>query len=984
MKKIKFLAFLSLFVCLAGAFSRPAGADIFYSASNYATGSAGVVRKSGGGEYTVRQNLVANLGVDAAGFTFDDPNGAPRAMVREYRYGPNDSVYIWDPSDWKYPIVNTKDFGSNIHAAAGGRYLYLATYESYAGSASTEEDGGEVVRVDMRDGGYRRDRSYHYGRFTSESGNRLTPRGEAIHVQDGKVYVLFGMPYNGVTEYEASEIVEFDLDLNPLRRVRLENFAGAEGRNAARMAFYGGKLYAACMGGFQGPDSRGDIWEVDISAAPDMTARQALDGRSLPYTVNGESVNVGMYAVDFAPDGTAFVLAGSYDAGYTFRARLFVTTAARLSAGDIADELKAEYANSPGKSWGLLWDEPSGTLWCMAGTKLEARDKNGALLHAFTARELGDNIYSVSLLNGVPDPGDGGGGKDSGGGGGCNAGLRAVVFLFLVSLFALWKRMKSSRALWALFIALVLFVPSALPPEASYAADALYDVKFRVTQGAGIRAFHKTLHFYPFTEYPLTKAGTKDGHDIYTGKLPSMFHYEAGGPEVGGENSGFLKQARVISLKNVPEAQAFDFDVELEKLDLARRVDNGFRGDGVYFNVNDARRLELRAGETFKLLPIRVWQAMEGITENYFIEPDYTIEILGDKDALEYEWKGSPGSRYAELRGLAEGGVAVLRVTYAPLKLIHQNGKGSTYFNATNPVDTGIVVVSVVPGGAQEGPETNIAAREYDTFYFDESKTDHSEYSFKPDRQPVSVRVHRPIHQGKGGAEWGKGWSDGRQNTGGGFTVDLYEGRNIVEVAFGDVKKYHVIDARGVIISVKDGTGAARLPGDVLSPGEELEITFDGIKTPLEKIAAIYNPGSSETCYVSYRTADAGAPGGSEARSAGVQYDLSEKNAVKVVVPASGVVRLTDGTIYCGHIGDLLGSHRDPEKVLGNGLTPNFSAVGAPPSRYGALPDIFLGVENANSEKGAGGGGCSAGGFGLTGFFLLSAALFKRSLLKDL
>jgi hypothetical protein len=414
-------------------------------------------------------------------------------------------------------------------------------------------------------------------------------------------------------------------------------------------------------------------------------------------------------------------------------------------------------------------------------------------------------------------------------------------------------------------------------------------------------------------------------------------------------------------------------------------VDNGFKGDGVYFNVNNARHLELEAGgaAAFKLLPIRVWQAMEGVTENYFIEPDYDIEVLGDRDALEYEWKGSPGSRYAELRGLAEGagGVAVLRVTYAPLKLIHRNGTDSAYFNAINPIDTGIVVVSVVPGGARKGLETNIAAREYDTFYFDKGRTDHAEYSFKPDgpdNRTVSVRVHRPVHQGKGGAEWGKGWSDGRKGADGVFTVDLYEGRNIVEVAAGgaspdSAKKYHVIDARGVTVSVKDGTGADRRPGDALSPGEELEIAFDGIRTPLEKIAAIYNPGYPDTCYVSYKL-----PDGGEARSDGVQYDLSDKNAVKAVVPASGVLRLTGGTICCGHMGDPLDSHRDPERVLGKGLTPNFSAVAVPPGRYGALPDIALGMEGAGGpENGAGGGGCAAGGLGLAGFLLLGAALAR-------
>jgi hypothetical protein len=393
MKKFKLILSFFLFaMLLAGR----ADADIFYAVSNYSTGSAGIITK-GNSEYSVKKNVVTNFGVDAAGFTFNDHNGNQRAMIREYNYGPNDPVYIWDPSDWSKPIVNKNSFGSNIHAAASsGQYLYLATYESYAGSG---EDTGEVVRVDMKNG-YVRDRAYHYERFTSEGGNRLSPHAEAIYVGSGKIYALFGMPYNGVNEYEASEIVEFDSGLNVLRKAKLEDASGKEGRNPTRMAYYGGKLYIACMGGYQGPGSWGDVWEVDISA---MTARQVLDGHDIPYTVNGESANVGMYGIDFAPDGTAFLLSGSYDSSYMFRARLFVTTAARLAAGDAGTSVK-EYTQSPGYSWDILWDGPSATLWCMTGRSLEARNKAGALLRTFTPAEVGDNIYSISLLNGTSAP----------------------------------------------------------------------------------------------------------------------------------------------------------------------------------------------------------------------------------------------------------------------------------------------------------------------------------------------------------------------------------------------------------------------------------------------------------------------------------------------------------------------------------------------------------------------------------------------------
>jgi hypothetical protein len=393
---VGFLAFLSVFVCLSAAFPGSAGADIFYAVSNYENGSAGTLAKNGG-SFTVSKDVAANFGVDAWGFTFKDHNGAERAMIREYHYGANDTVYVWDPSNWNRPIINTNSWGTNFHAAApSGQYLYLATYESYGAGSSSAEDTGEVVRVDMKNG-YARDRAYHYERFTSESGSRLSPHAEGLYASGGRIYALFAMAYNGVNEYEASEIVEFDSELNVLRKVQLKNSSGKTGKNAAHMTYYGGKLYVVCMGGYQGPMSWGDVWEVDIS---NMTARQALDGRSIPYEMpDGTTAAVGMYGVQFASDGTAYLLTGSYDKDYKFRARLFVTTAGKLSNGD-AGSVAVKFGTKAGYSWDILWDEQDSVLWCMAGTELQARDKNGGILRTFTPDELGDNIYSAALLNG--------------------------------------------------------------------------------------------------------------------------------------------------------------------------------------------------------------------------------------------------------------------------------------------------------------------------------------------------------------------------------------------------------------------------------------------------------------------------------------------------------------------------------------------------------------------------------------------------------
>jgi hypothetical protein len=443
----KFL-YLSLIIgvlTISIGFVGRAEADVFYAVSNYSNGAAGVIAKNGS-DYSVYKNVASNFGLDAWGFTFRDHNGAERAMIREYHYGPNDGVYIYNPADWKNPVFNGSNWASNIHAtAASGQYLYLASYERYAGGGGNQ-DTGEVVRVDMKNG-YAPDKRYQYESFTGDSDYIASPHGEAIEILDGKIYVLFGVSYNGVSQYEPTEIVEFDAELNRLRAVKLESSSGGTkttGKNAMRMTVYDGKLYVACIGGYQGPDSWGDLWEVDPK---NMTARQVLDGRDIRHELNdGSTAAVGIYGVQFASDGTMFILAGSYDSDYTFRARLFVTTVEKLENGDLgeAENFAAamEYTNKHGYSWDILWDERTSTLWCMTGTSLEARSKSGELIRSFTPSELGDNIYSLSLLDDYTDSGSNGGGGSSGGGG-CSAGFTGIAVLMIAS--ALVNRSKIKK-----------------------------------------------------------------------------------------------------------------------------------------------------------------------------------------------------------------------------------------------------------------------------------------------------------------------------------------------------------------------------------------------------------------------------------------------------------------------------------------------------------------------------------------------------------
>ncbi|MEG1604146.1 MAG: hypothetical protein RRY12_03820 [Cloacibacillus sp.] len=446
-KKDHVLRLILTFLCAAaiasfGIFPEKASADLFYAVSNYSTGSAGTLIKDSG-DFKVKANQVNNLGRDAWGFSFRDAGANQRAMIREYRYGPNDTVYIWDPANWKAPIVNESCFGTNLHAVTShGPYLFAVTYEGYF-NENSNQDSGEIVRLDTANG-YKVDKRWQYKTFTNSLGAVCSPHGEAVAVYNGKVYALFAISYNGVSRYEESELIEFEMDLTPTGR------KAKVGKNALRMAEYNGKAYVAAIGGYQGPMTSGNIYEVDLET---MTSRKLIDcsdsmqDPSRPATVSG-------YGITIAKDGTAYIMAGSYhgaadsrmggnDNYAGFNGRIFVTTAEALSKMGDPGEVAASYYNA-GFSWDLVFDEKDSTLWCMVGKALEARDKSGALVRRFEPAELGDNIYSIAVMDDLKnfdsdDGGDNDGGhggtSDGGGGGGCDSGagcgFAAAMLIFL-------------------------------------------------------------------------------------------------------------------------------------------------------------------------------------------------------------------------------------------------------------------------------------------------------------------------------------------------------------------------------------------------------------------------------------------------------------------------------------------------------------------------------------------------------------------------
>jgi hypothetical protein len=449
----------------------------------------------------------------------------------------------------------------------------------------------------------------------------------------------------------------------------------------------------------------------------------------------------------------------------------------------------------------------------------------------------------------------------------------------------------------------------------------------KVTSGATVGLYQKGgNHYAAFTSFPLVKDDAQsDGYyDAYTASgLPrsgGTFHVEAYIPGVT------TKVAKIASYTN---AYGKTLTVDLTPLTQWTPVDNTYMNAGLYTNLGDSGAVQLATGGEFYLDTFRVWQAMEGVTTNYFIEPYYTFELSGSSVGIERV--GTPGRERLKITAL-QPGVSVIKVTYDPVEYI--SGNTNLKFNAIAPHNTGAVVVSV-DGGADFN--TGITLRnDFDTVYFDNT-TNYALFTFTP-AAGTSVRVHDPLNL----KNWGEGWEAYADNADGSFTIELKSGRNIVELTNGDSVKYYVIKAKGVDVTVTNETD----PGEPFKTGDTAQISILGLETPIEKMGGIYNPGYGPTNqpYIRYTNGSANFDSGKNG-----QYNtLTSTYTVTYTVENTDLNVLT-GQMYCGVIygaGFSLGSHRGLS-LSGTGA----SVGGGKPSSsvlwFGALPKIVLPIAPA-------------------------------------
>ena len=387
------------------------------------------------------------------------------------------------------------------------------------------------------------------------------------------------------------------------------------------------------------------------------------------------------------------------------------------------------------------------------------------------------------------------------------------------------------------------------------------------------------------------------------------------------ENTGLLKEHSV------------NFD-----LDNSFRIDiNDYLKADLYLSVDDSNYINMSAGATKKIEAFRVWQAVDSVVSNYFIEPDFHYEIIGD--SISIEQKGAEGRKYAEITALKEG-ISVIKVTYDAEYFGIVSGKNGEdnygyplYYNAIEPENTRTVIVNV--GGKNTANiESGIEQTEYDTIYFNKNFMNCAEFTFTPtadDGHTISVRVHDPLHN----TEWGKAWTSYNANNDGSYTVKLKDGRNVIEIAAEDGSVcYYVVNCRGVDVEIINRT---REDSEYFVVGDTVEISFDGLTLPVQKMAAIYNPNYPSNGWVEYIDSN-----GETIKSRGDQYVAYTKDVSKLTVSSAniGEYKLIGGSLHSTHLGSPLNTHRN---IPTSGFAPNLNASTGTNSPYFCkMPEISI------------------------------------------
>ncbi|MBR4130717.1 MAG: DUF4465 domain-containing protein [Bacteroidaceae bacterium] len=498
--------------------------------------------------------------------------------------------------------------------------------------------------------------------------------------------------------------------------------------------------------------------------------------------------------------------------------------------------------------------------------------------------------------------------------------------------------------------------------NASINAEAPMSCAYSVTVPEGATFFlgTKTAHFVKFKEVTPISVTSGDAGKVYNYILADKQQYNYRVSKEGKYTHGGLFTMSTDETKR-PELVFTDADMEAKDpkyIDHDVNSNSKYNVGDLFLNINPAGHLKLaNVGDTYDILPMRTWQLVESITNNYFIEPDYHFTVVN----LNGQEDNSVVKVEDELLTAVGTGTAIVLVTYDAIHLDQYSGAtkkdfvGGSDWGAIWPENTGVFVVTV--GEAATGITPNITINEdyltqangvdtkmamanldaeFDVLYYLDTE-DGFDYTFTPEGVS-SVTLARPVIGTNAASYTGFSAEGVTANEDGSYTVRLTMGRNIVCLTGADGKSvYQVMTAKPCHREILVGEEVVKS----VKPGDAVTVQYSGLYHPANKLAGIHNFNA----FVAYKQASEGI---TVKNGKGNQYTMAATptaQAVTFTVPedwATPTIELTDGVMSIGGWGDPVGNHRATSKTTGR--APNFTAISQSAS-LGRVPALKLPVE---------------------------------------
>lgn len=468
----------------------------------------------------------------------------------------------------------------------------------------------------------------------------------------------------------------------------------------------------------------------------------------------------------------------------------------------------------------------------------------------------------------------------------------------------------------------------------------MYAAEFKITvpEGATLYVGSKAgkKHFQPFTEkLPVGEPVIADGKSVYTFDITGQHNYRV-------SKAGSLTYTGILS---AADGGAFEITAEMMEGD-PKAIDHDVTNNSgrnmadIFLNINAQGYLKLNTDDTYQLINLRNWEAIDSDVGNYFIEPDYNYFVVNENGEADNSVVTVSESGLLTAAG---AGTAIVLVTYDAF--ICSSANVGPFFSALWPENTGVFVVTV--DGADSGISTGMKINEnwntletnklstvwvdaeLDVFYYLE-ETGGYEYTFTP-ADVQSVELAQPVLGENIVSYNGFSSKDVINNGDGSYTIKLVHGRNIVKLSSATGVEYQVLSAKPVTYTIKNNTNE----GAPFQAGDEVSILFNTLYHPCNKLSGVYNMSAG----IQYT--GAGTDFG-PILGAGQYTFASKAQEFKVTIPADfseDNFELTGGVIKVRGYGDHYGNHR--AITLENGKGANMNAE-IRLAYFGALPSIYI------------------------------------------